>query len=93
MKRYVLNTDLFEDEFYIKGSRYNKEPKWSGHIEIDEKDYLDFIAEQTTRFIAYLKDSIRSVHMNQVMFVVILQSLKLRSIFLAKYNSGINCTI
>ena len=62
MKRYVLNTDLFEDEFYIKGSRYNKEPKWSGHIEIDEKDYLDFIAEQTTRFITYLKDSIRSVN-------------------------------
>ena len=58
MKRYVLNTDLFEDEFYIKGSRYNKEPKWSGHIEIDEKDYLDFIAEQTTRFITYLKDVI-----------------------------------
>ena len=59
MKKYTLNTDAFEQRFYFESS-YDV-AQCHGTIEIAEKDYANFIAEQTAHFVKALMNEMECV--------------------------------
>ena len=60
MKKYILNKGFFEDMFYTL-SKYDISPRRSENIEIHEDDYFDFIKEQTDKFVALMKKSMKLI--------------------------------
>ena len=59
MKKYMLNTDSFEQRFYFESS-YDV-AQCHGTIEIAAKDYANFIAEQTAHFVKALMEEMECV--------------------------------
>lgn len=59
MKKYVLNTDAFEQRLYFESS-YDFAQR-HGTIEIPAEDYADFIAEQTAYFVKTLMNEMECV--------------------------------
>ena len=59
MKKYVLNTDSFE-QMLCFGSDYDIAQR-HGTIEIAAEDYAKFIAEQTAHFVKALMDEMECV--------------------------------
>ena len=60
MKKYILNKGFFEDMFYTL-SKYDISPRRCENIEIREDDYFDFIKEQTDKFVALMKKSMKLI--------------------------------
>ena len=60
MKKYLFNVDRFENKLYI-GSKYDTSPRYYGNIEIDEKNYDNFITEQVERFTSALIGNMKCV--------------------------------
>ena len=59
MKKYVLNTDAFEQRLYFESS-YDFAQR-HGTIEIAAEDYANFIAEQTAYFVKALMNEMECI--------------------------------
>lgn len=59
MKKYVLNTDSFEQMLFFE-SDYDIAQR-HGMIEVAAEDYANFIAEQTAHFVKALMDEMECV--------------------------------